>query len=211
MSLRLCLRCKRIIDDSQAKWLEDVPFCPRCMTRLRYFGREEAIVSAPPVLASYDEVNPYSEKLTGQVNIDKGAFVPVEVLACEDTLKARPDDKEALEFLAKYFVTERKYARAQIHYFQLAQLYPENVTYHTALAEIFLHRGDYASALPILETVQLLKNGGVDENLAFLLGVTYGGLKNLEKAKHWFSQAKALTKNDAKKKRIARFMLQLTK
>lgn len=105
MSIRYCLKCASIFDDSKSLFLNELYYCLNCNQVLIYFGRERSDVSEKTVLDAYDLLHPYQPiedfkgvyKSYGAVDINRG------VLECEDILKNFPHDRNALFYLSKYY------------------------------------------------------------------------------------------------------------
>ena len=62
MSLRYCLSCKKICDDSNILLAGKTYQCASCKNILIYFGREEASISVDSIIAKYDAFHPYKPR-----------------------------------------------------------------------------------------------------------------------------------------------------
>jgi tetratricopeptide (TPR) repeat protein len=105
VSIRYCLKCDSIFNDSKSLFLNELYYCVQCNQVLIYFGREVGFVSEKIILDAYDLLHPFQPvkdfkgvyKSYGSVAIDRG------VLECEDILKNFPHDRNALFYLSKYY------------------------------------------------------------------------------------------------------------
>jgi len=162
INLFYCKRCKLIIESKNALILQNKNACPKCKRILFYFGREKANISAPDILKDYDEnneINPL-QAYVGQYYTDLNkATQNTEMLECEDILRHDPENKEALEFLAKQAISASQFNSAKGYAQRLFDIDQNHYQANQILSDIYIYHRQFSPAIKHIRNCLLQKKG----------------------------------------------------
>ncbi|MFC1617455.1 tetratricopeptide repeat protein [Candidatus Margulisiibacteriota bacterium] len=120
MRLLLCRKCNKEILKTRAISFKKSFYCPICKSRLVYLGQEISKVSGPEVLTKFDQKFPLAAKapIKGKSKVYTNPQINEIILECEEALKHKPDNIEALMTLAKIY-RQQKMPEKSITYLKI--------------------------------------------------------------------------------------------
>ena len=196
MNLRYCIRCE------ETYFCDERP-CPICNRKLYYFGRERVSLSPINILIEYDKKHPYNP-----LHDFKGIYineiitpeVDASILECEDVLKHKPDEPNALFYLGMTYFSRKEFLKAKHYLEQLVALKPNNEQPYQRLADIYTDEGETDKA--IAQLLFLKQHVSEDWALHDKLGRAYLQKGDSKKALSAFVQAYRQCKDEERKKSL---------
>ncbi len=200
MNLRYCVNC-------QETFICDAQPCPLCGKKLYYFGRERVSLSPLKILAEYDKLHPYQPLVDykGVYFIDR--FTPEldsSILECEDVLKHKADEPNALFFLGMTYFSKREFVKAKGFLKRLIELNPADDRPYRRLADIYIHDKESEKAIELLNYVAQKQPS--DWEIRDILGREFLKIGDSKKALTAFVMAYKLC-NDSEKKVALKLVL----
>ena len=133
------------------------PICPRCQQPLSYLGKESATLSPQDILDHYDKTHPFCSYFNLAKNtIYSRQHSTIDILQCEDQLKKKPDDLEALHFISNYYCHLRQFDKALMYFQRIIDIDSYFYDAHYGLAKILFYQKEYTDCVQILEQLIVL-------------------------------------------------------
>jgi tetratricopeptide (TPR) repeat protein len=205
MTILICLKCNKEIDEKKSLQHQGLPYCPNCKGPLKYLGQELASLSPQEIFNKYDKSGIGKKvPVTGKRVTYENPYVNTMLLELEDVLRYKPNDIKALFSLAKICQSNNDLKKAKELLNKIIGIVPDNLAAHQNLADIYLAEADYDSALNEMEKIKILEPKNY---LIYLnLGIIYYKKQNWQESLQSFLQASEFCKDNDEKARISRYI-----
>lgn len=162
--------------------------CHSCHKPLSYLGYEQASISPQHILSYYDQKHPLSTAFfEGTYKTYAPSPSSLDILQCEDQLKKKPDDLDALYFLARFHASQKQISKAIFYNQRLIEVNPHFFEAHKALAKLYFYEKKLTDCHAILTHLIAVDPDHYEhyDNL----GLVYLHQKNLKQALYYFQMA----------------------
>lgn len=172
-----CVKCNAQVFE----WIEfkGADFCCECRWQLKYLGAETATISSSgqsEAVSLVSRIRTLGPKTfvhygTGQADLD--------ILACVDTLKRLPTDRDALVSLGKAFMSKGRYVDAKNVLLDRVLYYPDDIGAYQELAALHFSCGELDASLAVLDRLIELtgRTPFIERNYALVMAAKSDQLK----------------------------------
>ena len=202
--------CKKCRDTKVFQLLskDQLPTCVLCGQRLINLSEEMVTLSEPRVRGFNSDFETNQGGEDGQIpkkpTIYFHHFDNAHLLECEDRLKHKPDDVEALLFMGKWHKSKGNVKQAIDKLSLLVQTDHSHLEALKHLGDLYLATDDFDKAVKVMERLHKLE--GDEEIVLYNLGIAYLYKKSFDKAYNLFSKIKYRTENSDLRNKVSQLL-----